>query len=181
MLNLDAFLELIQSDTNLFGEIFATALFLAIFAWAVLAMRRGWRTRSGAAAARFGAAPTTTMPPRRDPDGTALCTGTTVAGSRMERVALPELFGRWRCDWWIEAGEVLLRRPDGVTLRLGGVTEAGVTGAHAGRAVGRERIAVVRWTLGEHNVDTGLQFAGAEEARAFTDRLQVAVDGGTHA
>lgn len=180
MLNLDAFLELIQSDTNLFGEVFATALFLAIFAWAVLAMRRGWRTRSGAAAARFGAAPAAT-PPEREPDGTALCTGTTVAGSRMERVALPELFGRWRCDWWIEPAAVLLRRPDGVTLRLTGVTEAGVTGAHAGRAVGRERIAVVRWTLGEHHVDTGLQFATAEEALAFTDRLHVAVDGGTHA
>ena len=180
MLNLDAFLELIQSDANLFGETVATALFLAIFAWAVLAMRRGWRRRSGDAGARFGAVPTA-APPAREPDGGALCTGTTVAGSRMERVALPELFGRWRCDWWVEGDAVLLRRAGGATIRLAGITGTGRTGAHAGRAVGRERIAVVRWTLGEHQVDTGLQFATAEAAMAFVERLHVKADGGTDA
>lgn len=173
-------LELIQSDRNAFGEIVATALFFAIFGWAVLAMRRGWRRRSAAAAERFGPVPVG-QAPDREPDARALCTGTTVAGSRVERVALPELFGRRRVEVWVEPGGLVLRGPGESALRLSGMVEAGLTGAHAGRAVGHERIAVVRWTLGEHQVDTGLQFASAEEAREFVSRLDAAMEGQRHA
>jgi len=162
--------DLIQSDANLFGEIFATALFLAIFLLALARMRRGWRRRSGDAAARYGAVPRAAAP-AREPDGQALCTGTTVAGSRLERVALPELFGRWRCDWWAGPEGLVLRKADGVVLGLGPVAATARTGAHAGRAVGRGRIALVRWTLNSIEVDTGLQFDSADEAVAFTARL----------
>lgn len=165
-------LDVIQSDQNLVGEIVATALFLGIFALAVLGMRRGWRTRSGQAAARYGAA-SVIAGVVRPADGTAVCTGTTVAGSRAERVALPELWGRWRCEWWVEPDGLVLRRRDGLFLRLTGIGDVGLTGAHAGRAVGHERIAVVRWTLNEVAVDTGLQFDSAEAARAFAARLRV--------
>jgi hypothetical protein len=163
-------LDLIQSDANLFGEIVATALFAAIFFLAIAGMRRGWRRRRGDAAARYGAVPRTGAPVR-EPDGRALCTGTTVAGSRLERVALPELFGRWRCDWWVEPGGLVLRKADGTLLDLGPVAATARTGAHAGRAVGRGRIALVRWTLNGIEIDTGLQFDSADEAEAFTARL----------
>lgn len=163
-------LDLIQSDANLFGEIVATALFAAIFALALAGMRRGWRRRSGEAAARYGAV-ARTQAPVREPDGRALCTGTTVAGSRLERVALPELFGRWRCEWWAEPAGLVFRKADGTVLGLGPVAATARTGAHAGRAVGRGRIALVRWTLNGIEIDTGLQFDSADEAAAFTARL----------
>lgn len=159
-------IELIQSDANLFGEILATVLFLAIFALSVRGMRRGWIRRSADAGARYGEVPRTDVP-GRDPDGQALCTGTTVAGSRAERVALPELFGRWRCDWWAEPDALVVRRYGGQVLRLAHARAAGLTGAHAGRAVGRGRIAIVRWRLGDEDVDTGLQFPTAGEAERF--------------
>lgn len=163
-------LELIQSEANLFGEALATVLFAAISLLALAGMRRGWRRRSGDAAERYGSVPTT-QAPAREPDGRALCTGTTVAGSRLERVAVPELFGRWRCDWWAQPDGLVLRKPDGAVLALGPVVQSALTGAHAGRAVGRGRIALVRWTLNGVEVDTGLQFDSAEEAAAFLARL----------
>ncbi|HWH31859.1 MAG TPA: hypothetical protein VNU01_04240 [Egibacteraceae bacterium] len=173
-------LEVIQSDHNLVGEALALALLLGVAALSLAGMRRGYRRRRAAARDRYGElAPVPA--PAREPDGQALYTGTTRAGSRVERVALPELWGRWRCDWWADAGRVVLRGPGGRVVALDGIVECGLVGAHAGRAVGRGRIAVVRWRLGGHEVDTGLQFASAEEALGFTARIEAAREGQRHA
>jgi len=167
--------ELLQSHTNPYGEILSLVVMLGVFGIAMLSMRRGWNKRRAAALIRFGNVALTDAP-TREPDGTALCTGTTTAGSRAERVALPELFGRWGCQYWVTPQGMFLRRQPptangGDTLHLVDANGAGVTGAHAGRAVGAGRIAVVRWTLGGEDVDTGLQFRSAEEADAFVERL----------
>ncbi len=167
-------LEYIRSDQNLWGEALAVALVVVPALLAAWGMRRAYRRRRAAAEQAFGPLPTVATP-KRDPDGEALYTGTTRGGSRSERVAAYGLFGRGPCRYWFEQGALVFTRYRGPVVRIGEVSEIGLVGAHAGRVLGPERIAIVRWTLEDTDVDTGFAFEDAAHARHFATELAAAL------
>ena len=159
-------LDVLRSDANPLGEIVSVAGLLVLWALAVVLMRRGYRRRRAADEAALGSLPVV-QPPARDPDGSALYTGTTRGGSRADRIAAAGLFGRGRCDWWLDGDGLVFRRVRGPVVRCTGVRDVGLVGAHAGRVVAPGRIAVVSWTLGATEVDSGFAFDDADAAEAF--------------
>lgn len=164
-------IELLRSDANPWGEVLAVLLVVLPAALAALGMRRAYRRRRAADEAGLGALPEARRP-QRDADGEALYTGTTRAGSRSERVTAHGLFGRGPCRYWFEPQGLVFQRYRGPVVLIAAVAEVGLVGAHAGRVVAPERIAVVRWPLG----DTGFAFPDAEQARAFAARLKATAD-----
>ena len=163
-------LDALRSDDNLLGEAVAALLLLVPWALAVWGMRRGYRRRRARDEERFGAVPSVD-PPGRAPDGEALYTGTTVGGSRIDRVGAGGLFGRGPCRFWLDTDRLVFQRVRGPVVAVTGIRDAGVTGAHAGRVLAPGRIAIVAWTLGGRPVDTGFAFDDAEAAADFADRV----------
>lgn len=160
-------MELLRSDANAWGEALAVLLVVLPAALAALGMRRAYRRRR--AAEEVAAIPLPTVAaPQRAADGEALYTGTTRAGSRSQRVTAHGLFGRGPARYWFEPEGLVFARFRGPVVLIADITEVGLVGAHAGRVVAPERIAVVRWALG----DTGFAFPDAEQARAFVQRLE---------
>lgn len=164
-------IELIQSDDNPFGEILAVLLVVGPALLAGWGMWRAYRRRRSREEAAFGALPTAAEPARA-PDGEALYTGTTIGGSRAERVAAYGLFGRGPCRYWFDPGGALVfQRYRGPVVRVAAVRRLGLVGAHAGRVLSPDRIVIVGWALGAQDVDTGFAFPEAAQARAFAERL----------
>jgi hypothetical protein len=146
--------------------VLALALLLVPFGLAVLGMIAGYRRSRRRDEVEFGPL-ATTDPPDRAPDGHALYTATTHHGSRMRRVAAGGLLARGACRWWLDDNRLVFQRTPGPAVAITDVRGTGLTGAHAGRAVGRGRIAVVTWAWGAALVDTGFAFPTAAEAEAF--------------
>jgi hypothetical protein len=149
-------IDVLRSDGNPWGEVLAVALVLGPALLAAWGMARVYRRRRATEEAAYGDLPTT-REPDREPDGEALYTGTTRRGP---------------CRYWFDpAGALVFQRYRGPVVCIAMVRELGLVGAHAGRVLSPERIAVVGWTLGGHDVDTGFAFPEAVEARAFAETL----------
>jgi hypothetical protein len=143
-------------------------------------MLRSYRGRRAREEAALGPLPTGPAPDR-DPDGEALYTGTTYGGSRALRVTAYGLFGRGPASYWFEPGRhlppappspaaLVFRRFRGPVVRLEAVREVGLVGAHAGRVLAPRRIAILGWTLGDVDVDTGFAFEDAALAERFAEQ-----------
>jgi hypothetical protein len=143
------------------------------------AMLRSYRRRRAAEEAALGPLPRGPEP-GRPPDGEALYTGTTYGGSRALRVTAYGLFGRGPCSYWFEPGRhlppgpptpaaVVFRRFRGPVVRLEAVRTVALVGAHAGRVLAPRRIAILGWTLGQTEVDTGFAFEDAAQAERFAE------------
>lgn len=167
-------IEVLRSESNLWGELVAVALVVFPAALAAWGMVRSYRRRRAANERAFGPLPTAALP-SRDPDGEALYTGTTTGGSRAERVAAHGLFSRGPCRYWFEPGALVFTRYRGPVVRIAEVRQLGLVGAHAGRVLAPERIAVVRWALAETEVDTGFAFTDSAHARHFAETLAATV------
>jgi hypothetical protein len=164
-------IEFLRSETNPWGEAVAVLLVLGPALLASWGMRRAYRRRRAAEESAYGPLPVVAEPARA-PDGEALYTGTTRGGSRAQRVAAYGLFGRGPCRYWFDpAGALVFHRYRGPVVRIATVHTLGLVGAHAGRVLSPERIAIVGWTLGEQDVDSGFAFAEAVQARAFAETL----------
>ena len=127
----------------------------------------------------------TVRAPLREPDGEALYVGTTVGGSLAHRLVAGALFGRGTCRYWLEAGYLVMQRAGGPVIRPLGISQGGLSGAHAGQVLAPNRIAVVTWLLGEDEVDTGFGFEATTLAEQFAEQVADAVglspDKGPHA
>jgi len=159
-------LELLRSDGNILGELFAVAVVVGPAVLGAWGMRRGYLRRRAGEEAAVGPLPATPEPARA-PDGEALYTGTTHGGSRARRLAAHGLFGRGPCRYWLEPGQLVFQRFRGPVVGVRDVHEVGRTGAHAGRVLGPGRITVVAWRLGDTDVDSGFGFDDADLAEAF--------------
>lgn len=166
-------LELLRSDGNILGEVFAVVVVVGPACWAAWAMRRAYRRRRASEEARLGPLPRIPVPGRA-PDGDALYTGTTYGGSRARRIAAHGLFGRGPCRYWLEPARLVFQRHRGPVVSLTDVRDVGLTGAHAGRVLAPRRIAVIAWRLGETDVDSGFAFEDAVLAQAFAERVAAA-------
>lgn len=167
-------IEWLRSDQNPWGEALAVAIVVVPAALVAWGMVRAYRRRRAANEQALGPLPTARRP-GRDPDGEALYTGTTRGGSRAERIAAYGLFGRGPCSYWFEQGALVFARYRGPVVRIAEVRELGLVGAHAGRVLAPERIAVVRWALEGTEVDTGFAFSDAAHARHFAEELAATV------
>ncbi|HUH07203.1 MAG TPA: hypothetical protein VML96_05270 [Egibacteraceae bacterium] len=159
-------LDAIRSDDNLYGEALAVALLVVPWLLAMYAMWRGLRRRRDRDRDRLGPLPTI-APPRRPADGEALYTGTTEGPEVIKRVAIEGLFGRGPCRYWIEPGGLVFQRARGPIVAATTVHAVRLAAAHAGRVLARGRVAVVGWSLGGADVDTGFGFDDAPYAAAF--------------
>ena len=168
-------MEFLRSDANPWGEVVAVALVVVPALLAGWAMYRAYRRHRARNEQAYGPLPTAAEP-KREPDGEALYTGTTRGGSRAERLAAHGLFGRGPCRYWMEPGSFTFMRFRGPAVRLTEIRELGLVGAHAGRVLAPERIAVVRWVLGEDEVDSGFAFPDSARAHAFADALADAME-----
>lgn len=141
---------------------------------------RGWTSRR----AGYGPVPIVEVSPCA-PDGKAVYVGTTIGGSAHHRVVGGVLFGGGECRYWLQEGTLTIQRDPGPAIALTGITEVGLSGAHAGRVMAPNRIAIVAWTLGQDEVDTGFGFANSKQAEAFADQVAAVVglspDKGPHA
>jgi hypothetical protein len=151
---------------------------------------RSWTSRR----ANYGLIPTVDVP-NPAPDGEAVYIGTTIGGAAHHRVVGGILFGRGACRYWLSDGTVTFQRGDGdgpgsesargPAIALTGITEVGLSGAHAGKVMAPNRIAIVTWTLAQDEVNTGFGFEDAKRAEVFADRVAATVglspDKGPHA
>ena len=145
-------------------------------AFAALGMWLGWRRRRQRDVARFEPLPGIAAPPR-PADARLRYTGTTTAGSWLDRIALPGLFGRGDAQVWFEPDRVVFQRSGGPVVAAAPVITAAVERGHAGQTVGHGRVLVVRW---QHRAvdgteavfDTGFVCATAADAAAFADRVR---------
>ncbi|MGH8901242.1 MAG: hypothetical protein ACRDYA_06065 [Egibacteraceae bacterium] len=132
--------------------------------------------------------------PKSAPDGEAVYVGTTIGGSAHQKVG-GALFGRGECRYWLQGGALTFQRGggggpglqarSGPAIALTGITEVGLSGAHAGQVMAPNRIAIVTWRLGQDEVDTGFGFDNPIQAEAFADRVAAVAglspDKGPHA
>jgi hypothetical protein len=141
---------------------------------------RGWTPRR----AKYGPVPVVNIPTPA-PDGKAIYVGTTIGGSTHHRLVGGALFGRSECAYWLQEGTFTFQRDAGPAITLTGITQVGLSGAHAGQVMAPNRIAVVTWTLGQAEVDTGFGFANPRQAEAFADQVVAVIglspDKGPHA
>lgn len=136
---------------------------------------RGWTSRR----AHYGAVLAVDVP-KSAPDGEAVYVGTTIGGSAHHKVG-GALFGRGECRYWLQGGALTFQRgggggsgrevTGGPAIALTRITEVGLSGAHAGQVMVPNRIAIVTWTLGRNEVDTGFGFDNPRQAEAFADRV----------
>lgn len=159
-------IDALRSDENLLGELVALLLLLVPFALAVVGLYRGYAGRRAREEEQYGPLPVTD-PPNRPADADVLYTGTTIDGTPIAKIAAHRLFGRGACRVWIENGGVVFHRVHGPVVAIRTIRVVGLAGAHAGRVLAPGRIAIVGWTLGGHDVDTGFAFGDAASAAAF--------------
>jgi hypothetical protein len=140
---------------------------------------RGWTSRRAR-----GSVPTIDMPTRA-PDGEAVYVGTTLGGAAHHRLVGGALFGRGTCRYWLQASVLTFQRDLGPAIALTDITEVSLSGAHAGLVMAPNRIAVVTWTLGQEELDTGFGFANPRQAEAFAEQVAATAglspDKGPHA
>jgi hypothetical protein len=127
---------------------------------------RGWTLRR----VYYGPVPTVDVP-NPEPDGKAIYVGTTIGRSAYHRIVGGALFGRSECCYWLQGSALTFQRDPGLVITLAGITEVRLSGAHAGQVMAPNRIAVVTWTLGQDQVDTGFGFDNPRQAEAFADRV----------
>lgn len=136
---------------------------LAVFALALWGMRRGWVARGR----RQGALEAPATPPlERAELGdqlleplTGLYVGSTMAGSWQDRIVAGGLGVRADATATLYAGGVVIDRQGSQPLFIpaGALVGGRLAPGLAGKVVGAGGLLVIRWMLGEAQVDTGLR------------------------
>lgn len=141
-------------------------LVLVCFVLCVLAMRWGWRNRQRRQAAYLPAFPT---PPAEvtaefaadaaRPALTGVYVGTTTAGDWQDRIAVGDVGHRSRVTVRLSDKGLLLDRVGAQALWIPAesIVAARTDRALAGTVVGVDGLLVVRWRLGDHELDTGVR------------------------
>lgn len=138
-----------------------TLLVAAVFLLALWGMWRGWRHRQDRQAAVLVAfpAPPTGLGDPLLPEATGVYVGSTTAGDWQDRIAVGDVGHR--------AAAVLRLHPRGLLVDRTGasplwipadaVRDARTDRALAGKVMSADGLLVVRWQLGEHQLDTGFR------------------------
>jgi hypothetical protein len=158
-------------------------LLLAVFALALLGMRRGWLHRTTRSAAALSALP--------DPDadlGAALTpafpvsyVSTTRAGDWLDRVTVYELGNRCQATAQVCTDGIRIVRSHGAPLVLTRSALHSVDGSSgmAGKFVGRDALVVLRWSDGDRAVafDTGILPRYRADREILVDAVQGLLSG----
>lgn len=161
-----------------------TLALIVLFALVMLAMRHSWRARARRQMTGVGgrALPAPSAPgaaPSRvllSADG--LYISTTWAGEHLERITAHGLGMRSpvrvvRHDGagpTEERWEIHRQGAPSFVIPASSLTSAFTAPGMAGRWIGKDALVVLRWRLGEHEVDTGLRLPNAEEHAAVLQR-----------
>lgn len=138
-----------------------TLAIVAFFLLCVLAMWWGYRNR---ARRQHAALPRFPQPPETLDDDlltpvTGVYISTTTAKSWQDRVAVGDVGFRAAATMRLTGDGVLFDRAgaDRVWIPAGSVVSARTDRAIAGKVMKRDGLIVVRWRLGEHELDTGFR------------------------
>ena len=153
-----------------------TALIVVVFVLCLLAMWWGYRNR----ARRQGAVlPEFPQPPESLPrdvlePATGVYISTTTAASWQDRVAIGDIGFRAAATMHLTDDGVLFDRKgaDDVWIPAASVVSARTDRAIAGKVMGRDGLLVVRWRLGEHELDTGFRGDDKDVYADWVDALQ---------
>lgn len=150
-----------------------TLAIVAFFLLCVLAMWWGYRNR---ARRQDAVLPEFPQPPRElgadllDPV-TGVYISTTTAKSWQDRVAIGDIGFRAAATLHLTGDGVLFDREgaDRVWIPAGSVVSARTDRAIAGKVMSRDGLLVVRWRLGEHELDTGFR---GDDKDVYADWLE---------
>ena len=135
-------------------------LCVAFVLLAVFGMRRGWTNR-GRRQANLALPPPVPeqLGPPTAPSMTGLYVGTTYASSWQDRIVHGRLGVRADADATVSADGVLIERSgaDPVFIPAAAISGVRLAPGLAGKVVGEGGLLVVRWRLGDAEVDTGLR------------------------
>ena len=129
------------------------------FLGCLLLMRRGWKRRAARRPVAALPVPPETLGADVVPPLNGLYLGTTEAGHWLERITAEGLGGRAKARLrLVPEGMVVLREgePDAFVARAD-LLGAEVTEAHAGKWIGEGGVLLVRWRLGEVEVESGFR------------------------
>ncbi len=162
------------------GQLFATGVLLLLVLLGVLGMRRGWRRR----AQRQQTLPAPGLPPA-DLAGHApvatlqgLYVGSATAEDWLDRVVAHGLGTRAQADLAVHTAGVLLER-DGSSplwIPVEDLRQVRFDSGLAGKVVEQGGLLVLRWRLGEVEVDSGVRPRVAAEADAVQLAVQSMLD-----
>jgi hypothetical protein len=159
-----------------------TLAIVAFFLLCVLAMWWGYRNR---ARRQDAVLPEFPQPPQElgadllDP-ATGVYISTTTAKSWQDRVAIGDIGFRAAATLRLTGDGLLFDREgaDRVWIPAGSVVSARTDRAIAGKVMSRDGLLVVRWRLGEHELDTGFRGDDKDVYADWLEALQGLAKGG---
>jgi hypothetical protein len=154
-------------------RILLTLAIVVFFVLCVLAMWRGYRNR---ARRQDAVLPQFPQPPEKLADdllepATGVYISTTTAASWQDRVAIGDVGFRAAATVHLTGDGVLFDRKgaDRVWIPASAVVGARTDRAIAGKVMGRDGLLVVRWRLGEYELDTGFR---GDDKDVYTDWVE---------
>lgn len=133
---------------------------VALFGLTLWGMRRGWvaRGRRQSHLAALQAPPADLGPQLLEPLR-GLYVGSTMAGSWQDRIVAGGLGMPADATAMLSAQGMLIQRQgsEGVYIPADSIVEARLAPGLAGKVVGAGGLLVIRWTLGDEQIDTGLR------------------------
>lgn len=160
-----------RGPDRLAEHLLAAALTLLFVAGLALLMRRGWRRRAG----RHPdlpppAAPPVPLPSALAPAAAGLFVGTVLTTGWLERVTAHRLSSRARATLTVTDAGLLLALPRGdVWIAAGNLQQVRADAALAGKVVGPGGLLVVRWRLGDRELDSGVRLDDRARTRELVD------------
>ncbi|TCO49889.1 transporter [Actinocrispum wychmicini] len=153
-----------------------TVAIVVVFLLCVLAMWWGYRNRArrqDAVLPEFPQPPKTPAPDVLEP-ATGVYVSTTTAASWQDRIAIGDIGFRAAATMHLTGDGVLFDREgaDHVWIPAGSVVGARTDRAIAGKVMGKDGLLVVRWRLGEHELDTGFRGDDKDVYADWVDALQ---------
>jgi hypothetical protein len=134
---------------------------VVFFALCVAGMWWGWRNRQRRQAAYLPELPRTAEPDAEPllPPATGVYVGTTTAGDWQDRIAVGDLGHRAAVEARLYDSGLMLDRTGASPLWIPAESLVGARTerALAGKAMGIDGLLVVRWQLGEHQLDSGVR------------------------
>lgn len=169
------------------SRVLLSVLVLVFFVLCALAMRWGWRNRQRRQAAYLPAFP---QPPAEfaaaATDATAADTapgvltgvyvGTTTAGDWLDRIVLGDVGHRSRVTVRLSDKGLLLDRvgESPLWIPVESIVAARTDRALAGTVVGMDGLLVVRWRLGDHELDSGVRGDDRDSYGAWLEAINAA-------